>query len=58
MNKFLAVLSIAFAANFATALPISARLTDEVVQGNKKICIYSDGSTKTISAWGVCPQLN
>lgn len=43
-----------------TALTMSfsinaAILESEVTQGMKKICIYSDGSTRTISSIGICP---
>jgi hypothetical protein len=48
-----------FAFCIAIALSTSAHaaiLKSEVVEGLKKICIYSDGSTITIGSAGVCPQ--
>lgn len=39
---------------FATAY--AATLTREVEQGMKKICIYSDGSTLTVSQMQFCPM--
>lgn len=33
----------------------AAILESEVTQGMKKTCIYSDGSTRTISSIGICP---
>lgn len=39
---------------FATAY--AATLTREVEQGMKKICIYSDGSTVTVSTMQFCPM--
>jgi hypothetical protein len=36
----------------------AALLETEVVQGLKKVCIYSDGSAKTISSVGICPLSN
>tara|TARA_B110000211_G_scaffold234969_1_gene307899 strand:+ start:1242 stop:1403 length:162 start_codon:yes stop_codon:yes gene_type:complete len=43
----LAAMSISFSAN-------AAILESEVIQGMKKICIYSDGTTITISSIGLC----
>ena len=36
----------------------AATLTDEVVKGPKKVCIYSDGSAITVSAGAFCPRSN
>lgn len=36
----------------------AATLSKEVIEGTKKICIYSDGSTVTVSAAGYCPRSN
>ena len=46
---------------FALAMLVSlaaqaAVLTDEVVKGAKKVCIYSDGSSITVSAGANCPM--
>ena len=45
---FLLVAMVCLSAN-------AAMLSSEVVQDFKKICIYSDGSTITISSMGICP---
>ena len=42
-------------AAFFSGTANAAMLTTEVIQDMKKICIYSDGSTVTISAIGICP---
>lgn len=34
---------------------VAATLTKEVKEGNKKICIYSDGSAITVSSVSLCP---
>lgn len=47
----LALMLMSFGAN-------AAMLESEVTQGLKKICIYSDGSTITISSVGICPLSN
>lgn len=49
MKRAFFVLALAFVGNAYAAL-----LTSEVIQGLNKICIYSDGSTITISSAGVC----
>ena len=50
MKKLLCVsLSLVFATAYA------ATLTLEVTQDMKKICIYSDGSTITVSQMQFCP---
>ena len=50
MKKVVFVLAMAVSASAYAAL-----LTGESVQGVKKVCIYSDGSTVTVSAAAVCP---
>ena len=45
---------------FALAMVLSASayaalLKSEVIEGLKKVCIYSDGTTITISSVGICP---
>ena len=50
MKKLLILVAVALAGNAYAAL-----LTSEVIQGLKKVCIYSDGSTITISSVGICP---
>lgn len=50
MRKVLVFVACAWCATAFAAL-----LTQEVVQGLKKVCIYSDGSTITISSVGICP---
>lgn len=47
----LAIMSVSFSAN-------AAMLESQVTQGMKKICIYSDGSTITVSSVGLCPLTN
>lgn len=47
-----------FAALCMCSAASAALLTSEVVQGTKKVCIYSDGSTRTISSIGLCPLTN
>lgn len=50
MKNLLTVVVMALSAN-----AYGATLTKEVVEGTKKICIYSDGSTITVSSVGLCP---
>lgn len=50
MRKIVLVFAMAFSVS-----AYGAMLTKEVIEGTKKICIYSDGSTITISATGLCP---
>jgi len=40
---------------FVSVAAHAAVLKSEVTEGLKKICIYSDGSTLTISSVGICP---
>jgi hypothetical protein len=47
----LAITSVSFYAS-------AAMLEQEVEQDFKKICIYSDGSTITVSSGGICPLTN
>lgn len=54
MHKIIA----AFVAITFSAVASAATLTSEVPDstGMKKICIYSDGSTRTISSMSFCPM--
>lgn len=51
MKRIVAALVTAL---FATA-SLAATLSGESEVGLKKVCIYSDGSTITVSSAGLCP---
>ena len=53
MKKILFVVAMVLSSGADAAL-----LKSEVIEGLKKVCIYSDGSTITISSVGICPQSN
>jgi hypothetical protein len=50
MKKLLFVAAVVLSSGAYAAI-----LKTEVIEGLKKICIYSDGSTITISSVGICP---
>ena len=49
MKKTIFVITCLFSASAYSAI-----LKSEVIEGLNKICIYSDGSTITISSVGIC----
>lgn len=52
--KIIAIISLCIMCATASA----AVLKREVREGNKKVCIYSDGSAVTVSAVSLCPLTN
>jgi hypothetical protein len=53
MKKLLLIVLATFGVSAYAAI-----LKSEVTEGMKKVCIYSDGSAKTVSSASLCPLTN